>query len=183
MGGVAAAIANYSVLYTPDGCMWLLCCSYNKKLLSRGRFAELLAADNRPFNDEEFALFDKSAEFAYESFRNKAAESRNMSIDDMQVLGLWQSGIGWSCSSRASCCRCILFSCHHVCNVILFTACLQKSFTHQTLQEGWEIMLCGCWTPAQWTAAQLSHLTGWLQHVITTSQLLNIFVLHLVHRL
>jgi hypothetical protein len=60
---------------------------YNKELLSRGKFAEFLAADNRPFNQEESALFDDSAQFAYESFRNKAAESRNMAVEDMQVGG------------------------------------------------------------------------------------------------
>jgi protease-4 len=58
---------------------------YNKELLSRGRYAEFLSADNRPFTKDEEALFNESAEFAYKSFRNKAAESRNMAVEDMQV--------------------------------------------------------------------------------------------------
>ena len=37
------------------------------------RYAELLG-DNRSFTAEEQELFDSSAEFAYESFRDKAAE-------------------------------------------------------------------------------------------------------------
>lgn len=59
--------------------------SYSKELLSRGRYAQLLAADNRPFNEDEEDLFNRSAQFAYESFRNKAAESRRMQVEDMQV--------------------------------------------------------------------------------------------------
>ena len=98
---------------------------YNKEIISRGKFAQLLAADNRSFTPEEQvcalghsnasqcmlppceyavcrrpapkliiqfcccpalqALFERSAMFAYESFRNKAAESRGMSEEDMQV--------------------------------------------------------------------------------------------------
>jgi hypothetical protein len=59
--------------------------SYSKELLSRGRYAQLLSADNRPFSEDEAALFDRSAQFAYESFRDKAAACRKMPIDDMQV--------------------------------------------------------------------------------------------------
>lgn len=40
---------------------------------------------HRPFNSDEEALFVESAQFAYKSFRDKAAASRNMSIEDMQV--------------------------------------------------------------------------------------------------
>lgn len=39
----------------------------------------------RPFNAEEEALFEESAQFAYRSFRDKAASSRGMSTEDMQV--------------------------------------------------------------------------------------------------
>ena len=75
--GVVTGKLNLSELYERVG--------YNKTLLSRGKFAEFLAADNRPFNDDEEALFVESAQFAYKSFRDKAAASRNMPVEDMQV--------------------------------------------------------------------------------------------------
>lgn len=56
---------------------------YNKVILSRGKYAQLLA-ENKAFTEEESSLFDKAAQFAYESFRNKAAASRQMAVDDMQ---------------------------------------------------------------------------------------------------
>ncbi|GAX84081.1 hypothetical protein CEUSTIGMA_g11505.t1 [Chlamydomonas eustigma] len=58
---------------------------YNKTILSKGRYAELLA-DNRPFSQEEQALFDNAAQHAYESFRDKAAMSRGMEIEAMQEV-------------------------------------------------------------------------------------------------
>lgn len=57
---------------------------FSKTIISKGQYAELLA-DNRSFNDTERDLFDRSAQFAYESFRNKAAESRGMTNEAMQV--------------------------------------------------------------------------------------------------
>ena len=68
--------------------------SYSKELLSRGRYAQLLAADNRGFSADEAALFDASAQFAYESFRDKAAASRGMPIEDMQVCARGYVGVG-----------------------------------------------------------------------------------------
>ena len=56
------------------------------------RYAELLG-DNRSFTPEEEDLFDRSAEFAYASFRDKAAESRSMPIDDIQQ---YAQGRVWS---------------------------------------------------------------------------------------
>jgi protease-4 len=53
-------------------------------LLCRGKFAEILA-DSRPFTPEESELFDRSAQHAYESFRDKAAGSRGMPVEVMQV--------------------------------------------------------------------------------------------------
>eukprot|EP00878_Enallax_costatus_P002709 GHUV01002898.1.p1 GENE.GHUV01002898.1~~GHUV01002898.1.p1 ORF type:complete len:287 (+),score=89.13 GHUV01002898.1:3-863(+) len=76
--GVVTGKLNLSELYERVG--------YNKTLLSRGKFAEFLAADNRPFNDDEEALFAESAQFAYKSFRDKAAASRNMPIKEMQAV-------------------------------------------------------------------------------------------------
>lgn len=79
---------------------------YSKTILSKGRYAELLA-DNRPFTDEELELFDRAAEHAYESFRNKAAESRGMSVETMQEVAQvrYTTGVcggGWK--GRASYC-------------------------------------------------------------------------------
>lgn len=59
--------------------------SYTKEVISRGRYAELLT-DQRPFSEDEAALFDASATNAYESFRNKAAASRGMTPDQMQTF-------------------------------------------------------------------------------------------------
>lgn len=56
-----------------------------KTVLSRGRYAESLS-DNRSFTEAERDLFDRNAQFAYESFRNKAAESRNMPVEEMQAV-------------------------------------------------------------------------------------------------
>lgn len=66
-------------------------------LISEGKYAQLLA-DNRSFTDEEQRFFDQAAEFAYESFRNRAAESRGMAVEDMQKVA---QGRVWS-GSRAS---------------------------------------------------------------------------------
>ena len=54
------------------------------RLLRRGKYAQLLA-ENKKFTPEEEALFDASATHAYESFRDKAALSRGMSVEAMQV--------------------------------------------------------------------------------------------------
>jgi len=50
----------------------------------------------RAFNADEEALFEESAQYAYRSFRDKAAASRNMSVDDMQVSAR-EIGAGWVC--------------------------------------------------------------------------------------
>jgi hypothetical protein len=50
----------------------------------RGRYAELLA-ESKPLTEDEEQLFNASALHAYESFRNKAAESRGMEQAAMQV--------------------------------------------------------------------------------------------------
>jgi len=47
------------------------------------RYAEL-NGDTRSFTPEEEDLFDRSAEFAYASFRDKAAESRGMPKEELQ---------------------------------------------------------------------------------------------------
>ncbi len=50
-----------------------------------GRYAELLA-DNRGFSEEEDKYFAEQAQYAYESFRNKAALSRGLPIETMQEV-------------------------------------------------------------------------------------------------
>lgn len=49
------------------------------------RYAELLA-DNRGFSEEEDQYFAEQAQYAYESFRNKAALSRGLPVDQMQEV-------------------------------------------------------------------------------------------------
>ena len=49
----------------------------------RCRYAELLA-DNREFTEEEDEYFSEQAQYAYESFRDKAALSRGMQPEHMQ---------------------------------------------------------------------------------------------------
>lgn len=73
--GVITGKFSLSELYEKVG--------YSKTVLSRGKYAQLLA-DNKPFTPEEADLFNQGAQYAYESFRNKAAESRGMQPDVMQ---------------------------------------------------------------------------------------------------
>ncbi|KAL6747559.1 peptidase family S49-domain-containing protein [Haematococcus lacustris] len=75
--GVVTGKFNLAELYGKIG--------YAKELISRGKYAQVLA-DNRPFNTEEADLFASSAQHAYESFRDKAAASRGMSIPAMQEV-------------------------------------------------------------------------------------------------
>eukprot|EP00892_Ulva_mutabilis_P012513 jgi/Ulvmu1/9634/UM054_0066.1 len=83
--GVVTGKFNLEGLYDKIG--------FSKTILSRGEFAEILA-DNRPFTDAEQALFDESAEFAYRSFRDKAAASRGMEPEEMQELAQGRVWIG-----------------------------------------------------------------------------------------
>ncbi|EIE22855.1 protease IV with duplicated peptidase family U7 domain-containing protein [Coccomyxa subellipsoidea C-169] len=65
---------------------------YAKEVISKGRYAELLA-DNRGFSEEEDKYFAEQAQYAYESFRNKAALSRGLPIETMQEVA---QGRVWS---------------------------------------------------------------------------------------
>ena len=49
------------------------------------RYAELLA-DSRGFSEEEDKYFAEQAQYAYESFRNKAALSRGLPIEKLQEV-------------------------------------------------------------------------------------------------
>ncbi|CAO2047653.1 unnamed protein product [Urochloa humidicola] len=66
---------------------------FNKEILSKGRYAELNAADQRPLRPDEAELFEKSAQNAYALFRDKAAMSRSMSVDQMETVA---QGRVWS---------------------------------------------------------------------------------------
>lgn len=55
-----------------------------KEVISRGKYAEVLS-DARSLSEEESELFDRQAQFAYESFRNKAASSRGKTPEDMET--------------------------------------------------------------------------------------------------
>ncbi|KAL9250322.1 Serine protease SPPA, chloroplastic-like protein [Drosera capensis] len=57
---------------------------FNKEIISRGKYAELIAADQRPFRPDEAELFSKSARESYERFRDKAAYSRSMPVEKME---------------------------------------------------------------------------------------------------
>ncbi|CAH9095715.1 unnamed protein product [Cuscuta epithymum] len=76
--GVVTGKFNLKSLYDKIG--------FNKEIISRGRFAELTAADQRPFSSDEAELFQKSALNAYERFRNKAAFSRSMNVAEMEEV-------------------------------------------------------------------------------------------------
>ncbi|CAG9461467.1 unnamed protein product [Pedinophyceae sp. YPF-701] len=56
---------------------------YAKETISRGRYANFLG-EERPLTEDENEQFDREAQHAYESFRNKAAASRGMEPEKMQ---------------------------------------------------------------------------------------------------
>ncbi|KAK9080369.1 hypothetical protein SSX86_000127 [Deinandra increscens subsp. villosa] len=89
--GVVTGKFNLGKLYERIG--------FNKEVISRGRFAELTAADQRPFRPDEEKLFAESAQNAYKQFRNKAAFSRSMSVEKMEEFA---QGRVWSGSDAAS---------------------------------------------------------------------------------
>ncbi|KAF5807355.1 putative peptidase S49, protease IV, ClpP/crotonase-like domain superfamily [Helianthus annuus] len=89
--GVVTGKFNLGKLYERIG--------FNKEVISRGRFAELTAADQRPFRPDEEKLFAESAQNAYKQFRNKAAFSRSMSVDKMEEFA---QGRVWSGNDAAS---------------------------------------------------------------------------------
>jgi len=56
---------------------------YAKETISKGRYAQVLL-ESRPLSEDESELFDRQAQYAYESFRNKAAESRGKEPEEME---------------------------------------------------------------------------------------------------
>ncbi|OVA12529.1 Peptidase S49 [Macleaya cordata] len=59
---------------------------FNKEIISRGKYAEITAAEQRPFRPDEAELFAKSAQNAYKQFRDKAAFSRSMPVEKMEEV-------------------------------------------------------------------------------------------------
>ncbi|KAK9278401.1 hypothetical protein L1049_027966 [Liquidambar formosana] len=89
--GVVTGKFNLGKLYERIG--------LNKEIISRGRFAELTVAEQRPFRPDEAELFAKSAQNAYKQFRDKAAFSRSMSVDKMEEIA---QGRVWAGKDAAS---------------------------------------------------------------------------------
>ncbi|KAK1268512.1 hypothetical protein QJS04_geneDACA006755 [Acorus gramineus] len=80
---------------------------FNKEIISRGRFAELNAAEQRPFREatslcrpDEAELFAKGAQNAYKQFRDKAASSRSMTVDQMEEVAQGRVWIAKDAASR-----------------------------------------------------------------------------------
>ncbi|KAJ1428125.1 Peptidase S49 [Sesbania bispinosa] len=89
--GVVTGKFNLEKLYEKIG--------FNKEIISRGRYAELVAAEQRPFRPDEAELFAKSAQHAYKQFRDKAALSRSMTVDKMEEVA---QGRVWTGKDGAS---------------------------------------------------------------------------------
>ncbi|KAL5544846.1 hypothetical protein UlMin_008630 [Ulmus minor] len=90
--GVVTGKFNLGNLYEKIG--------FNKEIISRGKYAELLAAEQRPFRPDEAALFSRSAQNAYKQFRDKAAFSRSMSVDKMEDIAQGRVWAGKDAISR-----------------------------------------------------------------------------------
>ncbi|KAK2991975.1 hypothetical protein RJ640_001059, partial [Escallonia rubra] len=73
---------------------------FNKDIISRGKYSELTAADQRPFRPDEAELFAKSAQNAYKQFRDKAAYSRSMTVDEMEEFAQGRVWTGNDAASR-----------------------------------------------------------------------------------
>ncbi|KAI3688828.1 hypothetical protein L2E82_46691 [Cichorium intybus] len=72
---------------------------FNNEIISKGRFADLYAAD-RPFRPDEEKLFMESAQNTYKRFRDKAASSRSMSVDKMEEIAQGRVWTGNDAASR-----------------------------------------------------------------------------------
>ncbi|KAJ4960836.1 hypothetical protein NE237_020746 [Protea cynaroides] len=90
--GVVKGKLNLGKLYERIG--------FNKEIISRGKYAELTAAEHRPFRPDEAELFAKTAQHAYEQFREKAALSRSMTVDQMEKVAQGRVWTGKDAASR-----------------------------------------------------------------------------------
>ncbi|XP_019451904.1 PREDICTED: serine protease SPPA, chloroplastic-like [Lupinus angustifolius] len=89
--GVVTGKFNLGKLYEKIG--------FKKEIISRGKYAELLAAEQRSFRPDEAELFAKSAQHVYKQFRDKAAFSRSMTVDKMEEVA---QGRVWTGKDAAS---------------------------------------------------------------------------------
>ncbi|KAK7330245.1 hypothetical protein VNO77_24433 [Canavalia gladiata] len=89
--GVVTGKFNLGKLYEKIG--------FNKEIISRGRYAELHAAEQRSLRQDEAELFSNSAQHAYKQFRDKAAFSRSMTVDKMEEVA---QGRIWTGKDAAS---------------------------------------------------------------------------------
>ncbi|KAG4932614.1 hypothetical protein JHK87_046616 [Glycine soja] len=89
--GVVTGKFNLGKLYEKIG--------FNKEIISRGRYAELRAAEQCSLRPDEAELFSKSAQHAYKQFRDKAALSRSMTVDKMEEVA---QGRVWTGKDAAS---------------------------------------------------------------------------------
>lgn len=90
--GVVTGKFNLGKLYAKIG--------FNKEIISRGRFAELTAAEQRPFRPDEAKLFAEAAKNSYKQFRDKAAFSRAMTVDKMEEVAQGRVWTGKDAASR-----------------------------------------------------------------------------------
>ncbi|KAF3331460.1 Serine protease SPPA [Carex littledalei] len=72
---------------------------FNIEVLSRGKFSGLRDANQRPLRPDEAELFAKSTQHIYKQFRDKAAFSRSMDVDEMENVA---QGRVWSGRDAAS---------------------------------------------------------------------------------
>ncbi|CAD7704455.1 unnamed protein product [Ostreobium quekettii] len=87
--GVVVAKFSFAEMYKKIG--------VGREMLSKGQFAGLFA-DGRSFSKEEDEYFTRVANIFYNIFRDKAAECRNLSVEDMEN---YAQGRVWS-GARAS---------------------------------------------------------------------------------
>ncbi|XP_012092905.1 serine protease SPPA, chloroplastic isoform X2 [Jatropha curcas] len=90
--GVVTGKFNLAKLYEKIG--------FNKEIISRGKYAELLAAEQRPLRPDEADLFARSAQHAYKQFRDKAAFSRSMPVEKMEEVAQGRVWTGKDAASR-----------------------------------------------------------------------------------
>ncbi|CAJ2642007.1 unnamed protein product [Trifolium pratense] len=90
--GVVTGKFNLGKLYEKIG--------FNKEIISRGRYAEVMAADQRSFRPDEAELFAKSAQSSYKGFRDKAALSRSMTVEKMEEVAQGRVWIGKDAASH-----------------------------------------------------------------------------------
>ncbi|CAN0923477.1 Serine protease SPPA, chloroplastic [Linum grandiflorum] len=76
--GIIQGKMNFSGFYKNIG--------LNKHVVSKGRYAEFPTCAHRPLRPDEMALLENQSMYWYTMFRDKAAVSRNMSIEDTEKV-------------------------------------------------------------------------------------------------